>query len=592
MSVTKLSSEKVYYSFLSGANEVLGQRKVLNDINVFPVPDGDTGTNLASMMNSIIEESKVQPSAKQTLRSIADAALIGARGNSGIIFAQYINGMMMSMEEEEEITIENFAKSVKRAVPFAYGAISNPIEGTMITVMKDWADAIYNLRGTMHDFVEILQRAYEVALVSLKETTAKLKVLKDASVVDAGAKGFVHFVEGFVKFIKTGIVDKIMKPKAEEVLADIIDHGEESLHHRYCTEALISGENLNPDQIKTAFLKFGDSLVVAGNDAKVRLHIHTNKPQEFFFELRKYGKIVQQKVDDMKKQYEVAHARKYKIALITDSIADLPKEFVDDYQIHVIPMNLLIEDSNYYDKLTITSDSFYRMMDEVKVYPTTAQPNLKNMEYFFSFLMSHYDEAIAITVSKQMSGTNSVFQKAAEIIEGNKKIKIIDSKQNSGAEGLLVMMAAEEIAKGKSFEEVVETVENLKSRTKILVSVKTLKYMVRSGRVSKVTGIVGKILNLKPVISIDSEGKGIIQDKAFSLKGNTRKIRKLIERVVKEKGIERYAIVHANSISRANHYENIFTKIIGMKPNYKMDISPIVAMSAGIGTVAIAFVSK
>ncbi|HOI47141.1 MAG TPA: DegV family protein [Bacilli bacterium] len=592
--IRQLDNEKVYYSFVSGANEVILQKTHLNEINVFPVPDGDTGTNLASLMTSIIEEAKVEATTKKTMRSIADAALVGARGNSGIIFAQYINGMMIHIEDKNEITIDDFATSVKEAVPFAYGAISNPVEGTMITVMREWSEAIYNLKETAIDFLDLLTKAFEVAKKSLLETTKKLKVLQDSHVVDAGAKGFVHFVEGFVKFIKTGVVSKNIKSKDEVTTAiDLPDHGEESLHNRYCTEALIGGLNLNANVIKQAVAKFGDSLVIAGNDEKVRLHIHTNEPQDFFYELRNHGKILQQKVDDMRMQYEAAHNRKHKIALVTDSIADLPQSYVDEHQIYVVPMNLIIEDSNYYDKLTITSESFYRLMDELTVYPTSAQPNLKHIENFFNFLTSYYDEIIVLTVSKEMSGTNSVFEQATKkFLELNKKIRVINSKQNSGAEGLLVMRASEEISKGKSFDEIVDLIENLIPKTKILVSVKTLKYMVRSGRVSKVTGIVGKVLNLKPVISIDENGKGIIFDKAFSISSSTKKIKAHVKKVMQEVGIERYAIVHGKAMDRALEYEAIFTKMTGLKPSYIMDISPIVAMSAGLGTVAIAYITK
>lgn len=592
--IRQLDNEKVYYSFVSGANEVILQKAHLNEINVFPVPDGDTGTNLASLMTSIIEEARVEPTTKKTMRSIADAALVGARGNSGIIFAQYINGMMIHIEDKNEITIDDFATSVKEAVPFAYSAISNPVEGTMITVMREWSEAIYNLKETASDFLDLLTKAFEVAKKSLQETTQKLKVLQDSHVVDAGAKGFVHFVEGFVKFIKTGIVSKNVKSKDEVTTAiDLPDHGEESLHNRYCTEALIGGSNLNVNAIKQAVAKFGDSLVIAGNDEKVRLHIHTNEPQDFFYELRNHGKILQQKVDDMRMQYEAAHNRKHKIALVTDSIADLPQSYVDENQIYVVPMNLIIEDSNYYDKLTMTSESFYRLMDELTVYPTSAQPNLKHIENFFNFLTSYYDEIIVLTVSKEMSGTNSVFEQATkEFLELNKKIRVINTKQNSGAEGLLVMRASEEISKGKPFDEIVDLIENLIPKTKILVSVKTLKYMVRSGRVSKVTGIVGKVLNLKPVISIDENGNGIIFDKAFSIASSTKKIKAHINKVMQEVGIERYAIVHGKAMDRALEYEAIFTKMTGLKPAYIMDISPIVAMSAGLGTVAIAYITK
>ncbi|MFW6320157.1 MAG: DAK2 domain-containing protein, partial [Bacillota bacterium] len=135
-----LTYETFYYSLLSGAKRVIEERKDLNEINVFPVPDGDTGSNLASMMQTIINDASLDADYNKTLISIADAALVGARGNSGIIFAQYINGIVDELEDKDHLDMETFADAVKNAVPYAYKAISNPVEGTMITVMREFSE--------------------------------------------------------------------------------------------------------------------------------------------------------------------------------------------------------------------------------------------------------------------------------------------------------------------------------------------------------------------------------------------------------------------------------------------------------------------
>lgn len=590
---TQLSGEHVYHSFISGANQVIAQKNVLNDINVFPVPDGDTGNNLASTMTTIIEEAKVEENAFRTFQSIADAALTGARGNSGIIFAQYINGISNSLQEEESISIRSFAESVKLAVPHAYQAISEPVEGTMITVIRDWAEAVHSRWDQSKDFYDLLASSLEIARESLRQTTEKLKVLKDAAVVDSGAKGFVHFIEGFVHFLQTGIEEKFQDQE------DVIDLGEHPEHvhdhfvHRYCTEGLIARDGLNLEKIKRELSILGDSLIVAGNNRKARIHIHSNRPDEVFMVLRTHGTILQQKVDDMKGQYDAIHNRKYPIALVTDSIADLPREWMDEYQIHMIPLNLMMEDTAYLDKVTITSENFYRLMDEVEKYPTSAQPNGKVVEGILSNLIAHYESIIVITVAKALSGTHQTIENAAKKFRGEgKTITVIDSKQNSGAQGLLVKKASEWIHEGKSHEEIVSMLETIIPKTRILVSVNTLKYMVRSGRVNKVTGIMGKLLNLKPVISLDANGMGTILDKAFSVKGNTAKIVKRVEAMKQEFGSLRYAIVHAGSEKRAEEYKKTFKKLLGRDPEYTMSISPIVAMSAGIGCVAVAVMAE
>lgn len=191
METTILDGEKLYHCFVSGAHEVIRNRRDLNDTNVFPVADGDTGNNLASTMNSIINQSRVTASAGHTMNSIADAALTGARGNSGIIMAQYINGISMGLKDQQEITIHTFADSVKNAVPHAYNAISVPVEGTIITVIREWADTVYRMKDQARDFNELLSVPLDIAGRVLKETTSMLKVLERSKVVDSGAKGFV-----------------------------------------------------------------------------------------------------------------------------------------------------------------------------------------------------------------------------------------------------------------------------------------------------------------------------------------------------------------------------------------------------------------
>ena len=581
-----LTNELIYKSFIIGAKNVIQEKNVLNAINVFPVPDGDTGSNLASMMSTIIEKAKLGKTSEETMQSIADAAIVGARGNSGIIFAQYIYGFSIGVKEDE-ITPEKFVAIVENASNQAYQAISKPVEGTMITLMRQFAKTLEQLRNASKNFVELLSKAYERLKEDLAKTPELLPVLKENKVVDAGAKGFVHFVEGFLKAFKGEDVDFTVHDdvKTEEMH---VDHLEDS-QYRYCTEALVRGNNLNLDAIKKDLDKLGDSLVVAGTKSTVRIHIHTDKPDQVFSYFDNQTKIIEQKVDDMKRQYETANHRKYPIALVTDSIADLPFELIEKYQIHMVPLNLMIDDQNYFDKLTIHNERFYQIMDKTGVYPTSSQPNIKTIENLYSFLTTYYDEVIVITVSQKMSGTYQVFTEAAKKFE-DKKIKVINSKQNSGAEGLLVLKAAEMIDQGKSYDEIISSVEKLIKKSRILVSVKTLKYMIRSGRLTKTKGFVAKAMNLKPIISIDEDGMGIIFEKGLSLKSADKKIMNHMKVIQEKHGIESYAIVHANAPDRVEYYEKALKEMIGMEPTYVMVISTIVAMNAGIGTIGVAYI--
>ena len=168
MQTIALNNTFLYNSFIIGAKNVISEKNNLNKINVFPVPDGDTGTNLASLMNSIIEKSSLKETSIETMQSIVDAAIEGARGNSGIIFASYINGFYESMHKDE-ITIEEYIEIVTNAYNEAYKSINEPVEGTMITVMRAWANALNTLKDASHSLLDLFSKAFDMLQVELKK---------------------------------------------------------------------------------------------------------------------------------------------------------------------------------------------------------------------------------------------------------------------------------------------------------------------------------------------------------------------------------------------------------------------------------------
>ncbi|WP_313894208.1 DegV family protein [Psychrobacillus sp.] len=231
-------------------------------------------------------------------------------------------------------------------------------------------------------------------------------------------------------------------------------------------------------------------------------------------------------------------------------------------------------------------------MNDPNNYPTYSQPTVKAAENFLKSIVPYYESVIVITVSKKMSGTFETIANAAKNIDSvGEKITVIDSKLNSGGQGPVVLKAAQEIDKGKELKEIKKTIYDTIENTKIFVSVDTLKYMVSSGRTKKHTGFAAKILNLKPVVSIDRSGEGIVIGKSLCLKANTKRIEALMKEISDRKKIVSYSIVHADAINRANEYEQIFTSLIGRRPEYITEISSIVAMNAGMGCVAIALVT-
>jgi hypothetical protein len=589
MKISYLDGPRLYYAFIVGGNEVIKDQKYLNKINVFPVPDSDTGTNLASTMRSIAEGAVLNPSIYETLRSIADMALSGARGNSGLIFAQFLHGIKEEIKSVKRISTKSFGETVKKAVQYAYESVVSPVEGTMLTVMKDWAEAVYQQRSIKRDFADLLTYSLQITKKSLIETRNKLPVLAKAGVVDAGAKGFVDFLVGITNFITTGKLRKIPKPTAlwKEDTDYHVHKNKEAIEQRYCTEALLDGKGMNLDKIRDEIVPFGSSAIIAGSGEKVRIHIHTDHPADMFSRLKNYGSIIQIKADDMQKQYEAGYERKSKIALVTDSACDLPQEIIDEYQIHVIPFHLSFGDSLFLDKVTITPGQFYTLLKAHKELPKSSQPSLKTVQNLFSFLASHYESIIVVNISDKLSGAYKLSQQAASIVK-NRKISTVNSRHLSVSLGLIVLRIAEEIRKGKPHQEIVKRAEEWILKTKILVDIQTLKYMVRGGRVSPMKGFLAKVLNLKPIVSLDSEGKGVAFGKSFSRKGNMNKIMRKIKDMTGREKLWNYAVVHAQNSTRAAEYAEKIKKFTHRDPAYIVDISPVIGVHNGIGAVGIA----
>jgi len=580
----------LYYGFIAGSQYILQNQEELNQINVFPVRDKDTGTNLASTIRAVIDNIEPDKSYKKTIGNIADAALIGARGNSGIIFAQFLHGLSRETKNKQVITLHEFAESVRKSIPYMYEAIANPIEGTMLSVIREWSDFLSSKEAKVHDFKKVIIDSIEVLEKSLAETTSKLKALNKYGFVDAGAKGFVVFIKGVIEFIKNRNIRKFKIDRIETIsLVHSEDQLDEDLTFRYCTEAIIKKLQISTGTLKEFLGDKGDSVVVAGSDNTCRIHIHTNHPAELFHKLKDFGVITFQKVDDMQRQQEVATKRKWRIALVTDSTCDLSQDLIDYYQINVVPINLNFGDNHYLDKITIQPDQFYDLLESSPVSPKTSQINERTFTNLYSHLASHYDAIISVHLTSQFSGTFDNSVKAGRRIQNEfkKPVYVIDSKNLSGALGLLVLKTAQNIEAGKTPESVVQELKTDISKAKIFVSVKDLKYMIKGGRVSKPAGLVAKLLGINPIISMNEEGKSLLFGKTFSQKGSLNKIFKHIEKGVDGKSVWNYIVLHAHNPEGAHKAEVKMREITGKKPVSVVDISPVIGIHAGNGAISI-----
>ncbi len=584
----------MYNSFIAGAQRIFENQQLLNKINVFPVADADTGTNLASTMRSIVNTAQPQPNLKLAAVELADAALTGARGNSGIIFAQFLYGFSNEIQNEETLSVSAFAEYMRNAVRYAYEAIANPVEGTMITVIKDWADYIYVLKDQIEDFLKLLFDGLTKAMESLKATTSKMAVLAKANVVDAGAKGFVVFLEGMFDYFKNG-QQQVVIDTDKIVIADSIDAiTHEHVTYRYCTEAMLHGKNLTREMLANLMVNYGDSMVIAGSPEKMRIHIHTDEPWNLFHDLSEIATISFQKVDDMVMQNEIASNRKFPIGLVTDSTCDLPAELIKKYQIQVIPLSVHFGEEFYLDRITMQPGQFVKKLKHSAIHPTSAQPAFTEFINKYNYLASLYDSIIGVHISSGMSGTwqNSLNAAKRASSESGKTINVVDSKRLTSALGLTVLRTAEAIENGERHEDIVKQMEGWVEKSRILVTSKDMHFMVKSGRVSHTKGLLGKLLGIKPIVEVHNQGTTKVFGKPLSEKASMKMVMSEMESFIADKEIWGYAISHADNIESANWYAEQMEKLTAKKPVFINEASPVLIANVGPGVVALSVLLK
>lgn len=581
----------LYYAFLAGAQHVIANQSELNRINVFPVKDGDTGSNLVSTVETVIRSIRPVRSYKHAATAIADAAILGARGNSGIIFAQFLYGLSNETHDDEVVNLLQFSESLRRSVRYVYEAVANPVEGTMLTVISDWAEFFYTQHTAHSDFRQMLILSCEVLQRSLAETRQKLEVLRRANVVDAGAKGFTLFIEGIVNLVKNRNVRHILAEKIEVSLAnDHTDSIQEEVTFRYCTEAVIRNNTMRKNDLSRLLSAYGDSAIVAGPDKLLHIHVHTSRPSDLFYELHHAGTLLHQKADDMVRQSEAAFHRKWNIALVTDSTCDLSRELLDHYQVNMLPVHISFGENTFLDKVTLQPEHFYRLLEELEWFPKTAQVNEATFRNLYTQLASHYDSVIAFHLTDKFSGTYRNSARAAKDVsqQFNKPITVINSRTLSGSLGLIVLRAAQAIASDMTHEQVVSQAENWIGLTKIFVSVRSLETMIRGGRVSYVKGTIARLFNINPIVSMDDQGKATVFGKTIGQKANMQKVIDHITEISQGRRIWNYIVLHARNEEGAGWYIKKMTELTGQNPVSVVNISSVIGAHAGAGAASVA----
>ena len=293
--------------FISGANNLQNHKELVDKLNVFPVPDGDTGTNMSLTISYAIKEllkSEVDD-ITNIGKVLSKGFLMGARGNSGVILSQIVRGFAKSIEGKETLNTVDLADALKLGSDTAYKAVIKPIEGTILTVVRESAEYAQKIAKKEDDVVRFFELVIGEANQSLKRTPELLKSLKEAGVVDSGGKGLILIYEGMYNALKNNPIElKDSSLTAEPTTNQLSNVNSQDIEFGYCTEFILETDKVDDTHIRDIMLKYGDSLAVVGDDGIIKVHVHTNDPGLAIQEALKFGQLLTIKIENMRFQHE------------------------------------------------------------------------------------------------------------------------------------------------------------------------------------------------------------------------------------------------------------------------------------------------
>ena len=505
------------HALIAGARRVIARRDALNKINVFPVPDGDTGNNLALTLSTVLSGALQRRvgGVGRLLRRVGDEAIDGARGNSGAILAQFFSGLADAVGSRASLDRRALAEAARAASRSARAAMAEPKEGTMISVIHAFAEALVHAaeQGERQELRAWFESALAQARVALQRTPDQLPVLRKAGVVDAGAQGFVDLLEGIGDFLarRGGSGHDGAETRTDPDIAELhealhAELGDVDPRHRWCTECLLVGEGLDRAGLQAAMSDLGaDCVVVAGGAHRVKVHAHVAQPSAMFAALGRFGRVESTKADDMLAQARTASAPGGCV-VVTDSSADLPDGLADALNLHVIPLRVNFGEQDYLDRVGISPAEFYARLRHEHLLPRTSQPPVGDFRRQFDFLLSHHAEVVYVGLSRAVSGTLQAAEAAAQRGDAA-RTHVFDTANAAGGQALLAIAAAERAAGGATAAEVLAHVAALKPKTLTFALARDIRHAVRGGRVPRWAGWVASVLRATPIAKVVPEGR-------------------------------------------------------------------------------------
>ena len=595
--IAYLDGRRLSRGLLAGIARVAADAEHLNRINVFPVPDGDTGTNLAVMLGGVRAALLRQRErhAGKLLEIVADAALDGARGNSGAILAQFFHGVCDASQDHRLLTTADFVGAVQRGSDYAQDALTEPREGTILTVIREFgAELAAELAQGGQDFAALLEGGLRRAQQSLAATTAQLEALRRAGVVDAGAQGVVDLLLGISDFMRHGSLraGPAAGDRAALEQATAESHHEavaDGAGHRWCTECLVSAPALDRRRVREALTGLGSSLVIAGGKQRMRVHIHADDPEAVFRVAAGFGDVADRKADDMLAQQASARAGARTVAIVTDSAADLPEDVLSSRDIHLVPARIHFGARSYLDKVSLDAREFYRLMAESDVHPTTSQPPPGDFRRLYQILGSHHPGIISIHVTGRASGTLQAAASAAQRAATRVPVLAIDSRNASIGQGLIVLRAAELAAAGQDIDQIALALDEVIAGTRTWALLGSLDHAVRGGRVAPSSRLLARLLRLEPILATFPDGRLAMGGFLLGRHDRVRRFARWLARRVGGAAGLRLAVAHANAPEDAARLlGELRAQLPGLANVLVTEVGTALGVHGGPGTLVVA----
>ncbi len=579
-------------SVFAAADWVAAGRDEINRINVFPVPDGDTGTNFSLTLRAVADALRALGDAPlpETGRTMARAAVLGARGNSGMMLAHFLLGFSEALGDRSTAGARDVAAAVRAGSDRLYASLDDPREGTILTVAREAADAAERAAVDSPDIAEFMHRLLAEGEAALARTPELMAVLREAGVVDAGGKGFVRMIEGVVRYIEG---DPIL-PAADtgdeptEAPAALVDVASER-DFQYCTEVLVRGDQLPPaNEVRSAMHAFGGSVVVAQAEDILKIHVHTDSPEAVFSYATRWGRVETTKADDMRAQHRrLTHAERRAVAVVTDSSADLPDAVLDRHRIALVPLQVVFGNETFRDRVELKAEEFYRRLRGARELPTTSQPSPADFVRVLRDARAEADEVVAVLLSGALSGTLASAQ-AAVRAAGISGVHVVDSRSASLGLGMLALRAAELAAEGWRAAAIAAELERIRARAGMLLTVDTYDNLLRSGRVSRGKAWLAGMLDVKPILSLDAAGRVIPVDRVRGRDQVVPRVLSLLERrLTPRPTVVRFGVAHAEAPEVAERVRNALVAAYQPRECFVVPATGVLGTHVGPGAWAV-----